>query len=79
MQLMLTPALILIPTPALPCPRFAARSVLSTIETACPSLAPAALTIDFPVWKDVPPLPDTAAAFGGAALEELHAAPRELP
>jgi hypothetical protein len=53
--------------------------VLAAVEAGSPALAPAALTIDFPVWKDVPPLPDTAAAFGAAALEELHSAPRELP
>lgn len=54
-------------------------SVLGAINAGVPSLAPGALTADFPVWRDVPPLPDTHASFGPAALAAFHAQPQEIP
>lgn len=55
------------------------RSVLSAVKTACPQLAPEALTADFPVWRDVLPMPHTADTFGAAALAEFHSKPQEIP
>ena len=56
------------------------RAVLAAIAAGCPSIAPSALTIDFPVWSDVPPPPHySAAAFGDEALATLHAEARAIP
>lgn len=53
--------------------------MLSLLASSSPSISPASLTIDFPVWKDVSAAPHTAEAFSEAALAELHSQPREIP
>ena len=50
----------------------------SLLAASAPFACPGAMTIDFPVFRDIPAA-GVAAAFSGEALAELHSQPRELP
>ena len=54
------------------------RSLMALLSSSAHDVCPPALTIDFPVFRDIP-AGGSGHAFSDEGLAELHSEPREIP